>query len=91
MVRRAVILFAVMWTTLSVIAAAALIVFWRGLNAVWVAAAAGLIGGLIVGAVYYFVDNEFDWSKVGKSTVVAVLIGAVIEVPWRIMRHHPKQ
>ena len=74
-----------MWIALSLIAAASLIYFWRGPNAVWGGIAGGAVGGLVAETFWVLIGNAFSWLRVGKWIVGAVLIMTAIELIARFL------
>lgn len=69
-----------MWITLSIVAVVALVLYWRGPNAVWGLFTIGLIGGLVAATIYFLKGDGFHWFIVRKWVVLCVLLGFVIEI-----------
>lgn len=74
-----------MWIALTIVAVIALGVFYQGPNAVWGAATAGLLGGIIAALIYMLMGQGFHPLVVGKWFVVAVLVGAATEGLFRMI------
>jgi len=69
-----------MWTILLIIAIISLVVFHSGRNAVWGGLTIGVFIGFIIALISFFRGNGFQWSLIGKSMIVAALIGLVAEL-----------
>lgn len=69
------------WPILLGITVLLLLLNWGSRNAVWGAATLGLIIGVVIA----LFSSGFDWWIVGKSVVVATLIGVVLEWVPRLM------
>ncbi len=69
-----------MWTTLLVIAIISLIFFRGSRNSVWGGLTIGVFIGFILALISYFRGNGFQWSIIGKSMIVATLIGVIAEL-----------
>jgi len=54
------------WIILAILAAGALIIFWKSKNAIWGGLTLGGIVGLIVAIVFLFIDKSFPWSFIYK-------------------------
>lgn len=66
-----------MWTILSVIAVASLVVFFsRGPNAIW----GGATGGLIIGVIVAFIREGFALSIIWKGVVIGIILGVIAEI-----------
>ena len=74
-----------MWTTLSVLAAIAMFLFWRGPNAVGGGLTIGFVGGIITASVSFFRGTGFHWSTVGHWVVVCILAGFAMELIGRLI------
>ncbi|TSC93964.1 MAG: Uncharacterized protein CEN91_50 [Candidatus Berkelbacteria bacterium Licking1014_85] len=68
------------WTILGVITIALLIIFWRKRNAVWGGLTISVIISLVIAIVYLFKGNGFNWSIIGKGTVLGTIAGFVAEL-----------
>jgi hypothetical protein len=81
---------AAVWTILSIIAVAALILFWGGgQDPVWGSLTLELIGGLIAAGVYAYIGYRFLWAVVGKWCVAVVVVAFAQEVfrgAWKRFR-----
>jgi hypothetical protein len=64
-----------LWWILTGVSGLILLTHFRGPNAVWGTATLGVPVGIAVA----FFQPEFEWATVGKSVVVAILIGFVFE------------
>ena len=74
------------WNVLAVVTIFCLIFFYSGRNAVWVTFAIGFIGSLMIAAALILSGKGFNALLVKKITIVATLIGVVIELITRFMR-----
>jgi predicted membrane-bound spermidine synthase len=68
------------WIFLSIITAILLIAFWRTRNAVWGGLTLGIVVGFIVTVVFAFKGQGFNWSLIGKFTVIGTLVGFLAEL-----------
>lgn len=70
-----------MWTLLSVIGVAILVLyFFKGQNAVWGTATIGAIIALIVCLINLCIGNGFSWGLFGKITIVSIYVGFFFEL-----------
>jgi Na+/proline symporter len=69
-----------MWIVLSIVSVALLSIYWRFRNAVWGTMLAGLVIGLIVSVISYFVSGSFIFSFLWKGVVVGTLTGFCFEL-----------
>jgi hypothetical protein len=69
-----------LWWVLTGISALILLMHFRGPNAVWGTATLGVPVGIVIA----FFQPEFEWATVGKSVVVAVLVGFIFELLSKI-------
>jgi predicted membrane protein len=74
-----------LWTALSAIAVVALLIFWRGPNAVWGGIGLGIIGGLVTATALVFTGAKFRWPLVEKWVVICTLFGVAVEVLGKIL------
>jgi hypothetical protein len=74
-----------LWTILSVVAAVALLVFWRGPNAVWGGIGLGIIGGFVTATVLFLTRAAFHWTLVEKWVVICTLFGVALELLGKIL------
>ena len=65
----------IIWTILTVVAAAALAAYGRGRNAVWGGLLIGAVGGLVVALIGMFRGGAMVWLTVLKGSVVGILLG----------------
>lgn len=77
-----------LWNILGILAILALIVFWRGPNAVWGAATFGLIAGTIAGVV---AGLGLEWSIIKKWLIWSILAGALLETVWSLQKRKKNQ
>ena len=75
-----------MWIILLVIASIALIVFFRGPNAVW----GGATIGLFIGIIMVVFGKGYNWSIIYKPIVVGIIVGLVAELLWVKLKSHNK-
>jgi len=72
-----------MWSILSVIAVASLIVFFsRGPNAIW----GGATSGLIIGVIVALVREGFTPSIIWKGIVIGIILGVIAEIIGALAR-----
>jgi hypothetical protein len=71
-----------MWTALGIVAAAALVVFWRGPSAVW----GGAILGAAAGLATSIVTKGSMAPSLGKGAIVGILLGVAAELLGRLSR-----
>jgi hypothetical protein len=70
------------WDICGIIAIAFLAIsFMRRRNATWAGLLVGFIIGVIIAFIYFLKDDaEFNWSLIKKVCIVAVFIGAFIDI-----------
>ena len=68
-----------MWHLLTIIATILLVVYWRGPNAVW----GGAIAGLLVGIILKFLNVGNGWQIVEVSFSIGVALGLAADLLGR--------
>jgi len=68
------------WIVLYIIAAILLVLGFYRRGGVWGGATIGVILGLIIAAVLWFMDRGFSWVLVLKIATVVTLVGGGIEL-----------
>jgi 4-hydroxybenzoate polyprenyltransferase len=68
------------WVILGITAVILLIIYWRKRNAIWGGLTLGIVVGFIVTVVFAFKGQGFDWSLIGKFTVIGTLVGFLAEL-----------
>lgn len=68
------------WELLAIVAVLALIIFWKGPNAVWGGLTGGLVVGLIIAIIKFFGGNGFSFYLIGKGIVVGAVFGLGAEM-----------
>jgi hypothetical protein len=79
-----------LWKILGLIAITALVIFRKSKNSVWGGMTMGAIIGIVIAAVKYFSSNIFNWSFVGKSMVIGILIGVFAEILGKLSNNLKK-
>ena len=69
-----------MWTILGIVAVVLLLVYFRGMNAVWGGLTIAVFGGVVGGVVWAFVTGSFPWLTIAKLAIVGILLGGALEL-----------
>lgn len=75
-----------MWTTIIFVLIIILIIYWKGLNAVWIRLTIGLAAGSIIYVVFFMHGDIFSLTNLARSMGIGIFISFLFETIEQISR-----
>ena len=75
-----------MWTTIIFILIIILIIYWKGLNAVWIRLVIGLVAGSIIYVIFFMDGDFFSLTNLARSMGIGIFISFLFETIGEISK-----